>query len=103
MPQQVPASRAEIDAFLAERPHWSVEAAMLVRTFEAPSFLEAVEFVRHVAAEAERADHHPDIDIRWRRVTLRWVTHDAGHAISALDLKLAKISDGLFASRFQSR
>ena len=39
---------------------------------------------------AEAADHHPDIDIRWRKVTLKFVTHDAGNAITELDARLAK-------------
>jgi len=49
-----------------------------VREFELESFPAAIAFVSCVAELAERENHHPDIDIRYRRVTLRWSTHSAG-------------------------
>jgi 4a-hydroxytetrahydrobiopterin dehydratase len=55
-----------------------------------------VRFVDEVARLAEAADHHPDIDIRWRKVTLRFVTHDAGGRVTALDTRLAAECDLLF-------
>jgi 4a-hydroxytetrahydrobiopterin dehydratase len=91
-----PLSDAELKAFLAANPGWSVDAGMLVRTFEASSFLSGLAFVQKVAHAAEAADHHPDIDIRWRKVTLRLVTHDAGNAITALDAQLAAGASRLF-------
>ena len=93
-----PAKAGEVQAFLAGHSGWALVQGALVRTFEAPSFLAGIDFVKAVALEAEAADHHPDIDIRWRRVTLRLITHDAGNAISAKDLALAATSDRLFAS-----
>jgi 4a-hydroxytetrahydrobiopterin dehydratase len=69
---------AEVDAFLAAHPGWKVAGGQLERTYELPTFALAIEFVREVAKFAEAADHHPDIDIRYRKVTLRLVTHDAG-------------------------
>jgi 4a-hydroxytetrahydrobiopterin dehydratase len=82
--------------FLAEHPQWKHEGGMLRRTYEAPSFLEGIEFVSRVAKAAEAADHHPDIDIRWRKVTLALVTHDAG-GLTWRDTKLAAEADTLFA------
>ncbi len=82
--------------FLAEHPEWKHEGGMLRRTYEAPSFLEGIEFVNRVAKAAEAADHHPDIDIRWRKVTLALVTHDAG-GLTWRDSKLAAEADTLFA------
>jgi 4a-hydroxytetrahydrobiopterin dehydratase len=82
--------------FLAEHPEWKHEGGMLRRTYEAPTFLKGIEFVSQVAKAAEAADHHPDIDIRWRKVTLALVTHDAG-GLTWRDTKLAAEADTLFA------
>ncbi|HEU5215494.1 MAG TPA: 4a-hydroxytetrahydrobiopterin dehydratase [Gaiellaceae bacterium] len=57
---------------------WREEDAALVREFELESFPAAIAFVECVAELAERENHHPDIDIRYRRVTLRWSTHSEG-------------------------
>jgi 4a-hydroxytetrahydrobiopterin dehydratase len=57
---------------------WREEEGALVREFELESFPAAIAFVSCVAELAERESHHPDIDIRYRRVTLRWSTHSAG-------------------------
>jgi 4a-hydroxytetrahydrobiopterin dehydratase len=62
----------------------------------APTFLAGVELVRQVAEVAEGMDHHPDIDIRWRKVTFALSTHDAG-GITVLDLEQARAIDGLAA------
>ena len=82
--------------FLAEHPEWKHEGGMIRRTYEAPDFLEGIEFVSRVAKAAEAANHHPDIDIRWRKVTLALVTHDAG-GLTWRDTKLAAEADTLFA------
>lgn len=94
---KAPLSPAELKSFLADHPQWVIDANMLVRTFEAPSFLTGIAFVDRVAKAAEAADHHPDIDIRWRKVTLRFVTHDAQNSITALDTRLAAECELLFA------
>ena len=57
---------------------WREEDDALVRELEFESFPAAVAFVQRLAELAEREDHHPDIDIRYRRVTVRWSTHSAG-------------------------
>ena len=57
---------------------WSEQDGALVREFELPSFPEAIAFVGRVAEAAEAENHHPDIDIRYKRVTVRWSTHSAG-------------------------
>jgi 4a-hydroxytetrahydrobiopterin dehydratase len=56
---------------------WREEDDALVREFELESFPAAIEFVRRLADLAESEDHHPDIDIRYRRVVVRWSTHSA--------------------------
>lgn len=57
---------------------WREDGDALVRELEFESFPAAVAFVQRLAELAERENHHPDIDIRYRRVTVRWSTHSAG-------------------------
>lgn len=85
-------TEAELKAFLTSHPAWRVEGKELTRTYELPSFLEAIAFVGRVAEAAEREDHHPDIDIRYRKVTLRLTTHDAG-GLTFRDPKVAALAD----------
>lgn len=67
---------------------WEERDGALERTFEHGSFRDAIAFVNRVADLAEQADHHPDISIHYRRVTLRLWTHSAA-AITERDLDLA--------------
>lgn len=73
---------------------WPVVDGALERTFELPSFAAAIAFVNRVAELAEAEDHHPDIAISYRRVTLRFVTHSAG-GITERDHRLAARCDEL--------
>ena len=66
----------------------------LERTFELPSFRDAIAFVGRVADLAEEANHHPDISISYKKVTLRWTTHSAG-CITERDYELAARTDAL--------
>ena len=75
---RTPLAPEELQRFLQAHPAWRHENGALVREFEFSSFPEAIEFVNRVARVADRHDHHPDIDIRYRRVILRLTTHDAG-------------------------
>jgi 4a-hydroxytetrahydrobiopterin dehydratase len=72
----------------AAPPGWHVHGNTLRREFELPSFREAIAFVHRVADLAEAADHHPDIDIRYRRVILTLSSHDVGR-ITDRDRRLA--------------
>jgi 4a-hydroxytetrahydrobiopterin dehydratase len=87
----------DLDHFLATLSDWSVEEGQLVRRATAKSFPEAIGWVVAVADAAERADHHPDIDIRWRTVIFRLRTHDAG-ALTRLDVELAGVIEGVIGS-----
>ena len=78
----------QLYAFAAER------GATIVRTFEFKDFPAAIKFVAAVAALAEQAWHHPDIDIRWNKVTLTLSTHDAG-GLTEKDFALARQFDQL--------
>lgn len=93
-------SEPEIDAGLAQRPAWRREEAELVREVRLPSFRDAIALVNQVAEAAEAADHHPDIDIRWRRVTFRLTTKASG-GLTQRDLDMAATIDGLVGSEGQ--
>ncbi len=82
-------SDAEIQSALADLPGWKLENGMLVKIYEHPTFPDAIVFVNAVAHLAELANHHPDVDIRYSKITLRLVTHDSG-GITSKDVKLAK-------------
>jgi 4a-hydroxytetrahydrobiopterin dehydratase len=74
---------------------WETKDGKLIRTFELESFPAAIAFVTKVAEVAEEQNHHPDIDIRWRTVTLAVNTHDQGGAITDKDHRLAAAVDAL--------
>ena len=69
---------AEIEEVLKAHPEWHLESGKLVRKWTFQDFVEAMAFVNRVAAVAEAAAHHPDIDIRYNQVTLGLISHDAG-------------------------
>jgi 4a-hydroxytetrahydrobiopterin dehydratase len=87
----------EVDAAAATLNGWQRVDGALVRSVTFPGFLDGIDAVRRVAEEAERADHHPDIDIRWRTVTFTLVTHSQG-GITAQDVELARAIDHLLAN-----
>lgn len=90
-------STAQVEAFTAEFPEWSLRNGALTREWKFPDFTEAMLFVNRVAAIAERANHHPDIDIRYNRVTLALVSHDAG-GITVRDTAFARECNDLIAT-----
>jgi 4a-hydroxytetrahydrobiopterin dehydratase len=87
-----PLSDITIQRELGGLPGWARRGEVLVRTYQFRNFSEAMDFVNRVADEAESADHHPDIDIRYSKVTLSLSTHSAG-GITDKDLALAKAID----------
>ena len=73
---------------LAQLPGWQIESGELVRTFQFKDFVAALQFVNRVGELAEQAGHHPDIDIRYNRVRLALISHDAG-GLTEKDFDLA--------------
>jgi len=69
---------AEIDQALQALPGWTRQGDAVVRQFTFSSFRDAIAFVTRLAFDAEAADHHPDLAINYKRVTVTWSTHDAG-------------------------
>lgn len=85
---------AEIAAGLADLPGWSREGDEIVKTFDCGTFAAAVAFVVQVGFFAEHADHHPDLDVRWKRVRVALTTHDAG-GLTTKDIDLAREIQGI--------
>jgi 4a-hydroxytetrahydrobiopterin dehydratase len=75
-------------------PGWAEVDGALERTFELPTFPDAIAFVNRVAELAEAEDHHPDIGVSYKKVTLRWTTHSEG-GITGRDEDLARRSADL--------
>ncbi|GAC1426114.1 MAG: 4a-hydroxytetrahydrobiopterin dehydratase [Acidobacteriaceae bacterium] len=83
---------AELHTLLADLPHWTLREGALLREWTFPDFAEAMLFVNRAAGLAERANHHPDIDIRYNRVVLSLISHDAG-GITSRDAAMARELD----------
>lgn len=88
MPAAPLLSPDEVEAGLRELPGWQLLDGRLVKQFRCADFMDALAFVQRVAAPAEEQNHHPDVMIRWRDVTLSLWTHAAG-GITRRDLRLA--------------
>ncbi|QIS15420.1 4a-hydroxytetrahydrobiopterin dehydratase [Nocardia arthritidis] len=87
-------TETELTQALTGLPDWTRSGDTITRTVQAPTFLEGIDLVRRVAEAAEAANHHPDIDIRWRKITFTLSTHDSG-GLTALDTALAGEIDKL--------
>jgi 4a-hydroxytetrahydrobiopterin dehydratase len=82
-------SGKELEQAISTLAGWRLEAGELVHEWTFPDFPKAILFVNQVAPLAEEAGHHPDIDIRYNRVRLALVSHDAG-GITERDISMAK-------------
>lgn len=82
-------SDAEIQHALESLPGWSRRGDTLVKTFAFQHFADGIAFVDRVAGEADAMNHHPDIDIRYTKITMALSTHDAG-GITQADAELAR-------------
>jgi 4a-hydroxytetrahydrobiopterin dehydratase len=87
-------SDAEITTGLADLPDWGRVGDEIVKTFDCGTFPGAIAFVVRIGFFAEQADHHPDLDVRWKRVRVALTTHDAG-GLTAKDLELAREIEGI--------
>ena len=84
----------DIKSWLKKLPHWDHDKKHIERLFEFDDFSQAIEFVNGVAEIAEEDDHHPEIDIRYSKVTLRLSTHSEG-GLTDLDFEVAEKIDTL--------
>ena len=81
-------SAEDIAIQLARLPEWRLHGATIVRELRFPTYLAGVDFAVAVARAAEAMNHHPDLFIGWRKVTITLSTHDAG-GLTELDFALA--------------
>lgn len=90
---------------LAGLPGWKIvghgDKQVLARELKFADFAGALKFVNQIGAEAEKAGHHPDIDIRYNQVRLALVTHDA-HGITQKDIALAQVVESLVAAELNT-
>jgi 4a-hydroxytetrahydrobiopterin dehydratase len=87
-------SAATVVERLRSLPQWKLEGKEIVREFTFADFAAAMIFVNRVAERAEKAGHHPDIDIRYNKVRLALVSHDKG-GLTERDMQMASAVDGL--------
>lgn len=88
------ANDSAIVDFVGKNRQWKREGESLVTNLEFKDFAESMTFVNQVANKAEQANHHPDIDIRWNKVTLTLSTHSQG-GVTAKDLDMADLCESL--------
>jgi 4a-hydroxytetrahydrobiopterin dehydratase len=91
---QIKLDEIKIQTALATLPQWTRNNEVISRTFAFSDFPAAMKFTNAVAEIAEAAQHHPDIDVRWNKVTLALTTHDAG-GLTEKDFALARQCDAL--------
>jgi 4a-hydroxytetrahydrobiopterin dehydratase len=90
----VPLSDAEILQALKKVPEWKRDGAEISRVISFQSYLSGIDFVNRVAELAETANHHPDMIVGWRKVTVKLSTHSA-HGLTKNDFDLAQKVDSL--------
>lgn len=89
-----PLSDIEIHRELGSLPGWSRRGNALLKVYAFPDFMTGIGWVRRVAEAAEASDHHPDLDIRYTKITVTLSTHSAG-GITVKDFALARAIDAL--------
>lgn len=87
-------SEAEVAELLDGLTGWKLdrESGAIVRHLEFPTFADAIQFVNRVAQDADDHDHHPDIDIRYRRLKVALISHDVG-GLTKRDSRMARLID----------
>ena len=85
-------SDADVAAGLAKLTGWTRKGDAIVKSYTFEKFAEGIRFVDRVAVEADKMDHHPDIDVRWTTVTMMLSTHSQG-GLTRKDLELAAVVD----------
>jgi 4a-hydroxytetrahydrobiopterin dehydratase len=84
---------------LAQLPDWHADGNRLVREFLFRDYHETIEFINALAFMVHREDHHPDLQVGYRRCTASWTTHSAGHKLSENDFICAARADAIYAGR----
>ncbi|HYV98180.1 MAG TPA: 4a-hydroxytetrahydrobiopterin dehydratase [Gemmatimonadaceae bacterium] len=87
-------SDIEVQRELATLAGWARKRDEIVKTFAFKGFPDAIDFVQKLVAPAEAMNHHPDLDIRYNKVTVRLSTHDKG-GITEKDIELARKAESM--------
>lgn len=82
-------NESQVDAALAGLPDWRYRLGGLVTVYKAPTAAAALDLIAAVGRLAEEQNHHPDLDWRYRRVFLRYSSHDAGGKVTRRDVTAA--------------
>lgn len=90
-----PLSPKALDAALRDLPGWTAAGGAISRQFTCASFPDAITFATRIAFDAEAADHHPDLLISYRKVTVTWSTHSEG-GVTEKDIAAARATDARF-------
>ena len=89
-------SNADIQQRLQRLPHWGFTGNALERIYDGPNYLASVETLNQIARLSEEADHHPDLTLNWKKLTIRYWTHTA-QGVTDLDFKLAEQVESLLS------
>lgn len=96
MSKYTPLTIAELALALNTLPGWIPDNDVAIsKTYNMPNYIAGVAFASAVAVLAEAHDHHPDITITWKKVMVRFSTHDAGNKITQKDVDVARAIEGL--------
>ncbi|MEK6230647.1 MAG: 4a-hydroxytetrahydrobiopterin dehydratase [Luteolibacter sp.] len=87
-------AQEELAVALKKCPEWEQEKTYITRSIEFEEFMEGIDFVAVVGEIAEEAQHHPDISVKYTKVTLKLTTHDVG-GVTDLDIQLAQRIDNV--------
>ncbi|MDE0836123.1 MAG: 4a-hydroxytetrahydrobiopterin dehydratase [Akkermansiaceae bacterium] len=87
-------AQEELAVALKKCPEWEQEKKYITRSIEFEEFMEGIDFVAVVGEIAEEAQHHPDISVKYTKVTLKLTTHDVG-GVTDLDIQLAQRIDNV--------
>ena len=92
MKQRENLSAEAVRKFCDANPGWDATDGRLVKNYAFRSYSAGIAFVVELGFKSEAVDHHPDIEVGYRRVRVAWVTHDSG-GITSLDTELARAAD----------
>lgn len=90
---------AQIVEYLQEFPDWERDGDMLSKTFKADTYMAGLALAAAIGTTCDVLDHHPDLFIGWKKVTVKFTTHDAGNKITEKDFQAVKKIENLGYSR----